>query len=95
MYGIKDVSKVEGVVVVDHQVRLHFRCRQIVVVLMLFPLPQSLLYYDTDAHGRPLGLDEDAIFSALRLIYAGKGTPKHSENMLERIARVRRVVFHA
>lgn len=50
---------------------------------------QSLLYYDTDAYGRPLGLDEDAIFSALRSIYAGKGTPKHSENVIERIARVR------
>ncbi|KIM20088.1 hypothetical protein M408DRAFT_30668 [Serendipita vermifera MAFF 305830] len=47
MYGIKDVSKskMEGVIVVDHQ---------------------SLLYYDTDLNG---------------------GAPKHSENLLERIAR--------
>ncbi|KIM20922.1 hypothetical protein M408DRAFT_118006 [Serendipita vermifera MAFF 305830] len=68
MYGIKDVSKskMEGVVVVDHQ---------------------SLLYYDTDLNGRPLTLDKDNIFYALRSIYAGRGTPKHSENLLERIAR--------
>jgi thioredoxin domain-containing protein 5 len=51
-------------------------------------LSQSLLYYDTDAYGQPLHLNKDSVFSALKSIYLGKGTPKHSENMLERIARV-------
>jgi len=49
---------------------------------------QSLLYYDTDAYGQSLQLNKDAVFSALTSIYLGKGTPKHSENMLERLARV-------
>ncbi|KIM20091.1 hypothetical protein M408DRAFT_13179 [Serendipita vermifera MAFF 305830] len=49
---------------------------------------QSPSYYDTDLNGRPLTLDKDNIFYALRAIYAGRGTPKHSENLLERIARI-------
>lgn len=50
---------------------------------------QSLLYYDEDGYSRPLKLTRNSIFSALNAIYAGKGVPKHSENVLERIARVR------
>lgn len=33
-------------------------------------------------------LTKNSIFSTLNSIYAGKGVPKHSENMLERVARV-------
>ncbi|PVF99148.1 thioredoxin-domain-containing protein [Serendipita vermifera] len=47
----------------------------------------ALLYYDTDGHDAPLTLDRESVFSALRAIYSGDGKPKHSESILERIAR--------
>jgi hypothetical protein len=53
---------------------------------------QNLLYYDEDGYSRPLKLTKNSIISALNAIYAGKGVPKHSENILERFARVR--IFH-
>ncbi|KAG8820676.1 hypothetical protein FRC19_008676 [Serendipita sp. 401] len=76
MYGIEDVSKVtnsDGTVGGG---------AGIVVVDH-----GSLLYYDADQTGRPIRLNSDSVFDALRAIYAGHGTPKHSENFLERIAR--------
>ncbi|KAG8834138.1 hypothetical protein FRC17_009477 [Serendipita sp. 399] len=76
MYGIADVSKVknaDGTVGGD---------AGLVVVDH-----GSLLYFDADHIGQPIRLNPDSVFSALRAIYAGHGTPKHSENFLERIAR--------
>ncbi|CCA75808.1 related to protein disulfide isomerase-Laccaria bicolor [Serendipita indica DSM 11827] len=47
----------------------------------------SLLYYDSDDHGKPLVLSEESVWSTLRAIYDGKAKPRHSENLFERIAR--------
>lgn len=55
---------------------------------MTLTVLKALLYYDVDSFDQPIRLSQESVFSALNAIYTGKSTPKHSESMLERIARV-------
>ncbi|KAG9084829.1 hypothetical protein FRC06_003878 [Ceratobasidium sp. 370] len=46
-----------------------------------------LLYYDHDSGKAPFRLEHDNIFAAVESAYLGLLTPKHSENLMERIMR--------
>ncbi|KII96123.1 hypothetical protein PLICRDRAFT_49017 [Plicaturopsis crispa FD-325 SS-3] len=46
-----------------------------------------LVYYDLDERGHPLKLTSTSVFSALQGAAKGTIVPKHSENLVERLAR--------
>lgn len=52
-----------------------------------------MLYYDTMPDGSPIPLDVSQINVALQAVRDGSLTPKHSENMAERFARVSLTLF--
>jgi hypothetical protein len=54
-----------------------------------------LLYWDRDKHGQKLRLTSSSIFSALDGIESGTIKAKHSENIVERMVRVRLLLFAA
>ena len=58
--------------------------------------PQRLAYYDTDQSAHSIQLTSTSIFSAIEGVSNGHIRPKHSENVLERFARVRMslTLFH-
>ena len=47
------------------------------------------MYYDTDQHGDKIRLAPNSIFGAINGAFAGTIKYKHSENIVERFARVR------
>ncbi|EPQ59737.1 thioredoxin-domain-containing protein [Gloeophyllum trabeum ATCC 11539] len=48
---------------------------------------EKLMYYDTDEHGHKIQLEADSIFSAIDGVRKGTIRAKHSENIVERLAR--------
>jgi hypothetical protein len=82
MYGIKGPAQV---VIVDHSVSLstqHVFCRVANIV------SQRLVYFDTTRTGSHLTLDDASIFTALGDAMKGTLSVRHSENIVERLARV-------
>ena len=56
-------------------------------------LIQKLIYYDADRLGSPIKMSSSTkLFSAIDDAALGKSSFKHSENYVERVARVR-VIF--
>ncbi|KAI0057744.1 thioredoxin-domain-containing protein [Artomyces pyxidatus] len=47
----------------------------------------NLIYYDTDMSGNKIKLIPDSLFSALKGVMSGKARVRHSENIVERMAR--------
>lgn len=90
MYGIK--SRADGslqVIVADHSVRFFFHpC----YMTTLTNTVQHLVYYDVDQHGETIQLNSASIFSTINGALAGTISYKHSENMVERFARVSSLV---
>jgi thioredoxin domain-containing protein 5 len=83
MYSIK-IDSEPVIVVTDHAVGSSLPFGS-------FPthtLPQRLVYYDLDPTGRLIQPTFTSISSTIDAISTGKVHPKHSENYIERIARV-------
>jgi hypothetical protein len=80
MYGIKGPGQV---VVVDHSVSLSTR-----FIEWLIYVSQRLVYFDTTRTGSHLTLDDASILPALGDALKGKLRVRHSENVVERLARV-------
>jgi hypothetical protein len=54
---------------------------------------QKLIYYDTDGTGGPIKImSSSSLFSAVEDASSGKSRYKHSENFVERLARVRFII---
>jgi hypothetical protein len=82
MYGINGPAQV---VITDHSVGLTFGCYGAVLLTTML---QRLVYYDKTRAGNRLTLDDTSILPALGDAMRGALSVRHSENIIERLARV-------
>lgn len=92
LYGIKAEAGAEPTIVIaDHDVRL-LRSLMIAGLLIVLDI-QRLIYYDKDQDGQPIRVTSASIFATLDDVANGTLRAKHSENIVERLARVRLITL--